>query len=340
MFLSSRCRVIVGVLLAGVFAAGCGRSGDSARPADTGSEPPARRKIVLQSDWFPQAEHGGYYQALAKGYYADAGLDVEIWPGGPGAGIKLKVARGDADFGMNRSDDVMVSAARGLPFVMVMATMQHDAQALMVHAASPVRTFRDLDGRTIVANVQMTWIPFLQKKFGINFELRQNTYGLGEFLANPEIIQQCLVTNEPFFAQQHGRPVRTLALTDAGYDCYQAIFCRRELVRESPEVVRAFVHASIRGWRDYLEGDPEPAHALILKHNEHMTPELLKFSRSELIIRRLVHGEPARGEDIGELSFGRLAEQMQLLLELKVLDTPLAISAVATKDFLPATARR
>lgn len=292
------------------------------------------QKVILQSDWFPQAEHGGYYQALARGFYAAAGLDVEIWPGGPGAGIKLKVARGDAHFGMDRSDNVILAAASGMPFVMVMATMQHDAQGLMVHASSPVRTFEDLDGRVVIGNVGMAWFPYLERRFGITIERRQNTYGLGEFLANPDIIQQCLITNEPFFAEQNGRKVRTLSLAESGYDCYQAVFTRRDLIRTAPDVVRAFVHASIRGWRDYLEGDPGPAHAIILARNRDMTAELLKFSRDAMISHSFVRGHPAKGEDIGQLAPERLTDQINTLHGLKILDTPLAVSNVATTEFL------
>ena len=309
---------------------GCERSS----PAGAGKTS-TRRKVVLQTDWFPQAEHGGYYQALAQGYYAEAGLEVEILPGGPGAGPKLKVARGDADFGMHKSDDLLLAASRGLPFVIVAATMQHDPQALMMHAASPVKTFQDLDGKVVIGNVGMAWFPFLEKKFGITIQKRPQTYGLGEFLANPEAIQQCMVTSEPFFAEQQGRRVRTLQIAAAGYDCYHALFTRRELIRTEPAVVRAFVHASIRGWRDYLENDPAPANALILARNPQMSRELLQFSRGELIRHRFVHGDPAKGEAIGQLSIERIAEEMKTLLNLKIMEVPLEVSTVATREFLP-----
>ncbi len=325
-------RLSVGLLLA-VGVVGCGRQ-DAAKSV-TPTTKPALRKVILQSDWFPQAEHGGFYQALAKGFYAQAGLDVEIWPGGPGSGIKFKVAKGDADFGMNRSDDLLLAASRGLPLVMVAATMQHDPMALMVHADSPVKTLKDLEGRVVIGNVGLAYMPLLERKFGIQFEKRQNTFGLGEFLANPEIIQQCIVTNEPFFAREHGRKVRTLPLSGSGYDCYHAIFCRRELIRTSPEVVRAFVQASIAGWRDYLERDPSPADTMILKRNAQMTPALLEFSRSEMILRSLVTGDRAKDEDIGQLSIVRLAAEMEMLLQLKIMETPVALSSVVTKEFLP-----
>ena len=321
------------VLVAAVIVAGCGRR--EAPRANSDARTPALRKVVLQTDWFPQAEHGGFYQALAKGFYVQAGLDVEILPGGPGSNIKVKVAKGDADFGMNRSDDLILAASRGMPLVMVAASMQHDPTALLVHEQSPVKTFKDLQGRVVIGNVGMAYMPFIERKFAIQFEKRQNTYGLGEFLANPELIQQCVVTNEPFFAQQRGRKVRTLPLVDAGYDCYHAVFCRRDLLRIAPEVVRAFVRASILGWRDYLERDPAPANAMILKRNVQMTAELLNFSRSEMILRSLVSGDRLKDEDIGQLSLVRLSEEMEILLQLKILETPVAISTVATKEFLP-----
>jgi NitT/TauT family transport system substrate-binding protein len=323
-------------MLAALGVAGCGRPASSAAVHSADATAPALRRVVFQSDWFPQAEHGGYYQALARGFYREVGLAVEIRPGGTPAGIKLPVATGDADFGMNRSDDVIVAASRGLPLVMVAATFQHDPQAIMVHAASPVRTFRDLQGRTVIAPLSMTWIPFIQKKYGITFALRPANYALGGFLADPEAIQQCLVTNEPFFARQHGTPVRTLALADSGFDVYHAIICRRDLARTEPRLVRAFVAASIRGWRDYLTGDPQPAHDLILKRNAQMTPEQLAFSRREMIQRALVAGDPARDEDIGQLSLRRISAEIDVLLDLKLIDAPMDVKKVATAEFLPA----
>lgn len=325
-------RLTIFLLLAAALPAGCGR------PSAKSGDPAAGklRPLVLQTDWFPQAEQGGFYQALAKGYYREAGLAVEIRSGGNGVGIKLPVAKGDADFGMYRSDDVMVAASRGLPLIIVAATLQHDPQALLVHAEDPVRSFRDLAGRVVTAPLGMTWIPFIQKKYGLRFDLKPANYALGAFLADRTAIQQCMVTNEPFFAQQHGVPVRTLPLADSGYDSYHTVFCRRELVRSEPAVVRAFVAASIRGWRDYVTGDPAPAHALIIRRNSQMTAEQLAYSRGELIRRGLVAGDAARGEDIGQLSLARLSAQIGVLLDLKLLDAPLAVDAVATRDFLPA----
>lgn len=325
-------RALPFLVLLSALLGGCARSEPVQSPNATPRT--ALRRVVLQSDWFPQAEHGGFYQAVARGFYAEVGLEVDILPGGPGAGIKLKLARGEADFAMMKSDDTIVAVARGLPFVMVMAALQHDPQALIVHADSPVREWKDLNGRAVIASPSMTWIPYLQRRFGIAFSLRPNTYGLGEFLANREAVQQGLVTHEPFFAAQHGRPVRSLLLADSGYDCYPAVVTRAEMLRTDPAAVRAFVAASTRGWRDYITGDPGPADRLILARNREMTPELLAYSRGEMIRRRLVSGESAAGEKVGQLSLVRIASLMETLVSLKVIDAPLPVAKVATDAFL------
>lgn len=311
-----------------VLALGACARGPEQPPPNPGSPAP-RVRVTLQTDWFPQGEHGGLYQALAAGHYAAAGLDAEIWPGGPGAGIRLKVARGDADFGMLRADDVLLAVSRGLPLVMVMATLQHEPLALMVHADSPVRSFPDLAGRTVIGNVGMAWMPYLERRFGITFEKRQNTYGLGEFLSRPEIIQQAMVTNEPYFARAQGRAVRWLGLAEAGYDPYHVVVARRSLVQDRPELVRAFVQASIRGWHEYLTGDPAAADALILQRNPQMTAGLLEHSRRELIAGRFVTGDPDRGERIGHLDPARLAALAAQLRELGILEAPLDLAGVA-----------
>jgi len=322
-------------LLLGALAGLVACSRPAAPRTESASPPAGLRHVRLQMDWFPQAEHGGFYQALAKGFYREAGLDVELLPGGPGANIKPKIVSGDVEFAMNPSTDVIVAASRGLPLLIVGAVLQHDHQALLLHADNPINSFRQLEGQTIIASPTLVWIQLLQKKYGIHFNLEPLPYGLAAFLANPAAIQQCVVTNEPYLAQQQGVRVKTLPIADSGYDAYHVIFCRRDFALANPEVTRAFVAASIRGWRDYIEGDPAPAHRLILARNSQMTPGFLAYSRRELILRNLVTGDRAKGEGIGRLSLTRLGEAIELLWELKVIDAPMPVRAVATKDFLP-----
>ena len=323
-------RVLFFPLLA-LLAAGCARKD---APPTASSPALALRKVRLLTDWLPQAEHGGFYQALVRGYYAAAGLDVEILPGGPNPNIRPRVAAGEVEFGMNRSDGIIAGVDTGLPLVITGAFLQHDHLGLLLHADDPAKTFADLNGRTLTVNVGLTWIPFLQKKYGITFNLRPVTGGLATFFADPSEIHQCVVTSEPFIAAQRGVTVRTLAIADSGYDIYHVIFTRQSFAREAPEVVRAFTTASLRGWDDYIKGDPGAAHAEILRRNQDMTAEQLAFSRGELVKRALVHGDPAQGDVFGKLSTKRLAGQIAVLREFGVIKETVAPTDLATTDAL------
>ena len=204
-----------------------------------------------------------------------------------------------------------------------------------MHADSPVQSFADLDGRTVIAAVGMTWIPYIQKKYDITFGLIPTSYGLTQFLADKDTIQQCFLTSEPFFARQRGAEVRTLPLSATGYDSYHVMLTRRALVRDDPDLARAFVSASIRGWRDYIEGDPTPAHELIIARNEQMTAEHLDFSRQALIDHQLAAGDPAKGERVGQLLLERVQRKIELLQEFEVLEKPMRAEDVATVEFIP-----
>lgn len=309
--------------------AGCGPRAD-APPAAAG-----RSKVRFQTDWFPQPEHGGYYQALARGYYAAAGLDVEILPGGPNAQVLSRTATGRVDLAMTNGDDVIVAIARGLPLRIVAAEMQRDAQGILYHAAQPIRELRDLDGKTIMAGAGSVWIQWVQKKYGITFNLLPLGSGLARFMNDPRFIQQCFVTNEPFFARQGGAEVGALLIAQPGYEPYRVMLGSREFVARHPEVVRAFVQASVRGWVDYLTGDPAPADALLQKLRPDLSTEFLAYSRQAMRDHRLVLGDPARGERMGLLTTERLETQLRLLRELGLLDRELTVDDVATFEFLP-----
>ncbi|MDB6166686.1 MAG: hypothetical protein JWQ83_1826, partial [Lacunisphaera sp.] len=165
--------------------AGCGKKSETTSPAATNA--PVR--IRFQTDWFPQPEHGGYYQALAKGYYAAEGLDVEILPGGPNAQVMTSVAVGRADLGMTNGDDVIVAIARGVPIRMVGAEMQRDPQGILFHAEHPLNSLKDLEGRTIMAGAGSTWIEVLRRKVGVKFNLIPLLGDLARFMNNPEFVQ-------------------------------------------------------------------------------------------------------------------------------------------------------
>jgi NitT/TauT family transport system substrate-binding protein len=323
-------------LLALAFLAGCGKPA-APKPAAAEGSAPAKplTKIRFQTDWYPQAEHGGHYQALAKGFYAEAGLDVEILSGGPGPTVPQKMIGGLADIAMGRSDDIMVQVGNGLPFVMVGALMQHDPQALLLHDENPVKTFADLNGKSIMAVPGTNWINFLKVRYKIEFNIVPLNYGLAQFMADKNFIQQCFITNEPYYAAKNGAKPRTLLLDDSGFTPYRIFFTTQKFARENPEAIRAFVAASIRGWDDFLSGDSTPGKKLIAARNEQMTTEFMEFTIGAMKANRLISGDPAKGEQTGLLTRKRLQEQMDTLVELKVMAGPVPMEKFVRFDFLP-----
>lgn len=310
---------------------GCGRKESAATTAGK----PGLVKVRFQTDWFPEPEHGGYYQALAKGYYAEEGLDVEIVPGGPNAQVMATVATGRAHLGMTNGDDLIVAIARGVPLKMVAAEMQRDAQGILFHAQNPIRDLRDLNGKTIMAGTGSVWLQLVQKEYGIKFNITPLVGDLARFMNDQSFIQQCFVTNEPYFARQRGAQVGALLIAHPGYEPYRVIFTSDDYRMKNWQVVRKFVRASLRGWTDYLTGDPAPGNQLILKLRPDLTQDFLDYSIQAMKDYQLVLGDPQRDERMGQLTPKRIETQIKRLEELGVLEKPVALKDVATFEFLP-----
>ncbi|MGB7847363.1 MAG: ABC transporter substrate-binding protein [Candidatus Acidiferrum sp.] len=285
-------------------------------------------KIILQADWYPQPEHGGFYTALAKGYYKEEGLDVTIKSGGPYFSPYQQVAAGAAQFGMGSSDRILESIADGQPLIALAATMQHDPQGIMVRKDSPVRAFSDLKGRTVAVQAGSTWFRYLVKRYHLD-DVREvpATMSVANFIADPNYIQQAFATSEPFFARQAGVETRVLLISDAGFTPYRVMFTTRDFLRQHQDTAAKFVRASLRGWRDYLN-DPAAAHAAVAKLNPALSPQWMQFTWQELRDGHFVAGEATDGSQIGQMDPVRWATLYYQLQELKVIE----------KEFDPATA--
>lgn len=157
---------ILRILAFTIAAAGCSKK----QPADTGVHVSGEAEafpIRVQLDWVAEPEHGGFYQAQARGYFREAGLDVKLVQGGPNAFGMQKLATGQADIGQSDSTNVLLAIARGLPLIHIGAVFQNDPSVLMMHAENPVARFEDLDGRTIMARPEWAFLPYLKRKYGI-----------------------------------------------------------------------------------------------------------------------------------------------------------------------------
>jgi NitT/TauT family transport system substrate-binding protein len=276
--------------------------------------------VKLQTDWYPQPEHGGFYDAQLRGYYKDEGLDVTILPGGPYTNSDQQVSLGAVQFAMGSSDHVLQVVGNDLPIIAVAATMQHDPQALMVHQDSPVHSFQDLEGQNVAIRLGLsTWFDFLVKHYQLkDVHEIPATYSVAAFLADPKYIQQVFVTSEPFFARQAGVQVRTLLISQTGYDPYRVMVTSRTLLAEHPEIVEKFVRASVRGWKDYLV-HPDDVNEAIAKLNPAMSVPLMKFSYEALRDQHFITGNAPNGADLGHFDPARWNSMYQQLLQLKLI---------------------
>jgi NitT/TauT family transport system substrate-binding protein len=294
-----------------------------------------RIPIRLQADWYPQPEHGGFYTALAKGYYEAQGLDVTILPVGQYTSSFQVVATGRAEFGLGSSDQVLEAVSNGLPVVAVGATMQHDPQGIMVHENSPVKDFADLEGRSVAAQPGATWFKFLVSKYQLkNVRETPATHSIANFLADPNYIQQIFVTSEPFFIRQAKVAYRTILISNSGYDPYRIFFVDKRYQDRQPEAVRKFVQASIAGWREYLI-DPGPAHALILKSNPAQKADQIGFTFEALREGHFITGADASGAAVGRMTPERWAVLNEQLTSLGIVRRPINPAAAYTTNFLP-----
>jgi NitT/TauT family transport system substrate-binding protein len=315
---------------------GCGKAKEPAALAEPSpSGAPALTKVRFQLDWYPTAEHGGHFQALLKGYYKEAGLDVTIYSGGPGSYPLQKVAIGDMDMAMGRCDDVITAAARGIPVLVVGAQMEHDPQALMVHAEGPVHSFPDLDGKSIMCEVSSAWVPYLQGKYGIHFTTIPGDYGMGRFIADKTLVQACFISNEPFYLKLQGVKTRVLLIADGGFDPYRVLLTSRRFAREHPEAVRGFLAATIRGYNDFLHGDSSEARAKIMHEDPSQSPALMDYTIETLKTSHLVEGNPAKGEQTGLITPRRMQDMVKILSDLKIVPADLPLDKFVSFDFLP-----
>ncbi len=301
-----------------VFIAGCHRS------TATGGLIP----VTLQTDWYPQPEHGGFYDALLRGYYKQEGLDVTILPGGPMNVAEQQVSLGSAQFGMGSSDRMLEADSQGEPLVAVGATMQSDPQGIMLHADSPVHSFSDLDGRAIAVKAGSTWFEYIVRRYNLkNTREIPATYSVANFLADPSYIQQVFVTSEPFFARKAGAQIRTLLISDTGYAPYRVFFTSRDYLAQHPDIVAKFVRASIHGWRNYMR-DNSLVNAELGKLNPAQAPEQMQFTWQALKDGHFVDaGNPA---NTGRMDPARWTAMYAQLSDLKLITHPIDPGSVYT----------
>jgi len=267
--------------------------------------------ITFVTDWKAQAEHGGFYEAQALGFYKARGLDVQIVEGGPSVNVPQLLAGGAADFGIGSNGFIPLNMLRqGVPVKAVMAIFQKDPQVLITHPRADVKSLADMKGKPIMiadASTVAFW-PWLKAKYGFSdTQIRKYTFNLAPFLVDPKAIQEGYLTSEPYTVetQGHFKP-QVFLLADNGYPGYaNMVVVPQKWIATNPKAVQAFVDATRDGWKSYLFGNPAPANALIKKDNPDMTDGLIAQAIAKMKSYGIVVSGDATATNIGVMTDAR-----------------------------------
>ena len=278
--------------------------------AASGSRARALDQVVFGTDWKAEAEHGGFYQAIATGLYRKHGIEVRLRQGGPQINQSQLLAAGRLDFSIASNSFIPLNFAKeAIPMVAVAAMFQKDPAVLIAHQGVGNDSLAALKGKPIMVggDTRVGWWLFLKAKFGYSDnQIRTYDFNIAPFLADRNAVQQGYLTSEPLLIQKAGVKTNVFLIADAGYAGYGSIIETSEkLATEKPDLVQRFVDASIEGWYSYLAGDPTPGNALIKQDNPEESDELIAYAIAKIKEAGIVDSGDAQTKGIGAMTDAR-----------------------------------
>jgi len=282
----------------------------------------AVEKFIFMTNWFPEAEHGGFYQALATGLYKKNGLDVTIKMGGPSVNVIQLMAAGQADCVMGGSDLQMIQVREaGVPVVNVAAIFQKDPQVIITH--EDVTNLNQLKTKTllIVPFARQGFWPWMKTTFDLRDEqTKPYTFNIQPFILDKNVAQQGYLTSEPYSIQKAGGKANVFLLSDLGYPAYSTtITCLDKTITSRKQAVASFVKASIEGWKSYLI-NPTAGNTLIKKENPDMTDDQLNYSIAKLKEKGIITSGDASKLGIGVITDQRAKASFDMMVNYKIID--------------------
>ncbi len=295
--------------------------------------------VTYGTNWVAQAEHGGFYQAVADGTYAECGLDVTIVPGGPQVNNAALLLAGRIDFYMGGTVDGFFGVQEGLPLVNVAAMFQKDPQILLTHPGAAA-TFADIQKLPTIMISDGGYVGFYQwmmSAYGFTEEQRvPYTFNAAPFIADPQSAMQGYLSSEPAVVEKEGGFTPDVwLLADAGYTSYSTtIQTLADTVANKSEVVQCFVDGSIKGWYNYLYHDNTAANALIMADNPDMTQELIDYAIDKMKAYGIVDSGDTLTLGVGAMTDERMADFYAKMVASGLIPDGLDIKASYTTQFI------
>jgi NitT/TauT family transport system substrate-binding protein len=297
-------------------------------------------KVSFGTNWVAEAEHGGFFQAVADGTYKAYGLDVTIVPGGPNDNNRMLLISGKLDFFMAANTLMSFDAvANKVPVITVAAMFQKDPQVLLTHPESKITKLEELKPLTLFVSKEgiSSYFQWLKSEYGFSEEkVRPYTFNSQPFLANKQSAMQGYVTSEPYAVEKSAafKP-GIILLADYGFNTYSTLIeTRAELIDKKPDLVQRFVDASIVGWYHYLYGDNTPANAMIKKLNPEMTDELLAYSIARMKEYGIVDSGDSLRDGIGAMTDERMASFFDKMVRAHVVRSDIDYRKAYTLRFI------
>jgi NitT/TauT family transport system substrate-binding protein len=297
-------------------------------------------KVSFATNWVAEAEHGGFYQALADGTYRRHGLDVTIVPGGPQVNNRLLLPVGKIDFYMSANTLQSFDAVtQNIPTIAVASMFQKDPQVLIAHPDRGVNDLKDLKNLVLYVSKEgmASYFQWLKADYGMaDAQVRPYTFNPQPFLADRNSAMQGYVTSEPYaIEKQTGIKPKVFLIADYGFSSYSTLIeTRRDLIARKPDLVQRFVDASIIGWYNYIYHDNKPANDLIKRQNPEMTDDLLAFSVAQMKRYGIVDSGDALELGIGAMTDARMTEFFEKMVRAGVASAALDYRKSYTLQFV------
>jgi NitT/TauT family transport system substrate-binding protein len=292
-------------------------------------------RLTFLTNWYAEAEHGGFYQAVAEGTYAKFGLEVSVKMGGPQVNVMQLLLAEQADLVMGYDIQTIKAIEQGLPVITVAANFQYDPVALIAHP--DVARIEDLKSRTLLigAASETTFWPWVKTKYGFtDAQKRGYAYSVQPFLADKNIAQQGYATSEPYSIEKAGVKPKVFLLADFGYPPYsQTVMALTKTVKAKPDVIRRFIEASALGWKSYLN-NPRPGNALIKQNNPEIEEDLLAFSVAKMKQFKLVDGGDARKLGLFTMTDERWKQTFDFMAKAGLVDAKVDYKKCYTLEFV------
>jgi NitT/TauT family transport system substrate-binding protein len=299
-------------------------------------------EVSFGTNWLAEAEHGGFYQAVADGTYEKYGLKVTIVQGGPNAANQALLMADKIQFYMQGNLIGSFSAAeQDIPVIEVAAIFQKDPQVIIAHPESGLKTFGDLPKvKTIFMGKDLftTGFQWMKQAFPgfADEQIKPYTFNPAPFLADKDSAQQGYITSEPYeIEKQGGFKPQLFLMADAGFSTYATMIeAKSDYVAKNKDVVKRFVEASIVGWYHYLWGDNKAANDLIKKDNPDMTDGQLAFTIAKIKEYGLVDSESAKQGGIGCMTDARVKDFFDKMVKASVVKAADDYKKIYTTEFV------